>query len=130
MADDAGARAVATEVQRIEDALDRLLTACTHDFNVKLRGPDRGPVSVADLSREYLESLKGTDAQRAAAELFDDPVGEALRQAVTTLGERLHELNADMVDVCYRVAERDRARHDRRLSIMDHRWSGIGQWMA
>lgn len=130
MADDAPARAVVEEVQRIEDALDRLLTACTHDFNVRLRGPDRGPVSADQLSQEFLESLKGTDAQRAAAELYDDPVGEALRQAVHALGERLYELKADMIDICYRVAERDRRWHDRRLSIMDHRWSGIGDWMA
>jgi hypothetical protein len=127
---DDSATITATEVEQIEEALHRLLTAATHTFNVKLRGPDRGPVSAGTLSAEYMESLSWSEARRDAAELFQDPVGEALRQAVTTLGERLHELGVDMIDVCYRIAERDPSQHDRRLSIMDHRWSGIGDWMA
>jgi hypothetical protein len=35
-----------------------------------------------------------------------------------------------MQEVLDRVAERDRANMGRRIGIMDHRWSGIGEWMA
>lgn len=132
MADDAPARVQAEEVQRHESALDHLLTAATHEVNIALRGPGRGPVSAATIGHEFVEKLSWSEARRKAADFLDDPVGEALRQAVRKIGKRLHEIGGEklMLDVCHRVAARDPSQQQRRTAIMDHRWDGIGKWIA
>lgn len=117
-----------TEVQRIERALDELLKVA---LSARAPWPRRHPhgISAGDLIREALD---GTPAERAARALLDNPVGEAVRQGVRTLGERLHELGGVqlMQDVLYRVAEIDPASTDHRVSVMDKRWDGIGVWLA
>lgn len=125
--------AVATETQKIEDALDRLLTAITWADRQPSTTPDDGPTSAGELIGRVLLRLETwTAAQQAADALMRRPASEALRQAVTTLGKRLHEIGgmALMRDVCDRVAERDPANESRRLGVIDHRWDGIGDWYA
>lgn len=114
-----------TEVQRIERALDELLKTA---INTRAPWPPRhdGPVSISVL---VAEGLGGTPAARAANSLLDNPVGEAVRKAVTTLGERLYEIGGLklMSDVLDRVAERDPGKESWRIDIMDKRFDGIGR---
>jgi hypothetical protein len=122
--------ALAPEVQLIERSLDALLAAA---IAAKPPWPARYPNSrlIGEVLREQLAQ---TNDQRAAAELLDNPVGEMVRQGVTILGKRLHEIGGMtlMQDVLYRVAELgcSGSERDRRIGIMDHRWSGIGGWIA
>ena len=122
--------ALAPEVQLIERSLDALLAAATE---TRPPWPARDP-GLRPIGAVLQEQLARTPAGNDAAELFDNPVGEMVRQGVTTLGRRLHEIGGTtlMQDVLYRVAARgcSAAERDRRIGIMDHRWSGIGQWMA
>jgi len=114
-----------TELQRIERALDELLRAAT---NTRAPWPPKhdGPVMVSAILGDYLDA---TPKQRAAEAFLDNPVGEAVRQAVTTLGERLYELGGLklMEDVCYRVAALDAAREGWRIDVLDKRFDGIGR---
>lgn len=121
-----------TETQKIEEALDRLLTATTAARQEHAIGGERGPVSMAVMSSEFIASLEHSPAQRAAAELLQRPVGEALRQAIHVLGERLNEIGGHqlMLDTCYRVAERDEANQHFRLGVLDASWNGIGAWWS
>lgn len=124
--------AIVTEVEKIEDALDQLLTTAIRTDQDRAREPDydRPPVSLRDSVAAYVERLTAsTPAQRRAHDFLDRPVGEALRQAIRILGERLFEVGGLklMSDVLYRVAERDRVQEHRRIGIMDRRWDGIGQ---
>lgn len=124
------AELTATETQRIEDALHVLLNAATTDLRKQHSSESRAPQSMQALTFALIDRMETwTAAQCAAADLLDYPVGEALRQAVTTLGERLYEIGGLglMQDTLYAVAERDPANHDRRVGIMDRRWDGIGR---
>ena len=113
-----------TELQRIERALDELLRTAIN------RPPWRpridGPVSIGAILDDFLNQ---TPAQRAADDLLDNPVGEAVRRAVTVLGERLYEIGGLnlMQNVLDRVAERDASHQNWRVDIMDKRWDGIGR---
>lgn len=117
--------AVLTETQRIERALDELLKTA-----IATRAPwppkHDGPVSIAVVIEDW---LGGTSAQRAASDFLDNPVGEAVRKAVTTLGRRLYEIGGLqlMHDVLDRVAPLDPTKESRRIAIMDKRWDGIGR---
>lgn len=120
----------ATELEKIEDALHRLLQAATEADRAPPLTPPRGPISASVLALEAVDRITSwTPAQRDAAALFMNPVAEALRLAVRTLGERLHEIGGQqlMTEVLDRVAERDPEHWGRRVSIMDHRWDGIGR---
>lgn len=135
MADDAAARAVAEEVQVIEDCLDYLLSATEHPDLDRLRPPKSFKAeSFEEVTTKFTEKLRWTKVRRAADELYGDPVGRALRRAIRALGERLHEIGGTqaMEDACDRVAERHEGRYGgRRLGIMDHAWNGIGgEWWA
>jgi hypothetical protein len=121
----------ATETDRIEDALDDVLSAINDNLRRGAAKPDRPMRSLREITQALVESLESwTPAQRAAADLLDAPsaAGEALRQGVITLGRRLYELGGLtlMQDVCDRVSARDPASADRRFGIMVKRWEGIG----
>lgn len=120
-----------TEAQRIEAALDAVLTAAiAADRNLPSLSPERGPVSAGVTAYEVIDRLSNwTKAQGAANDLLDRPVSELCRQAVTTFGERLFEIGGLtlMQDTLYRVGERATADQGRRVAIMDHRWDGIGR---
>ena len=77
----------------------------------------------------FLGRMEMTEAQREADSLLEDPVGEALRQGVRTLGERLYEIGGLdlMQDAIDRVASLDAATWGHRTDIMDKRWDGIGR---
>lgn len=123
--------AVATEAQRIEAAMDALLTACTN-YKAPYLGAERGPISAGILASEFLERCDWSPAQRSAGRLLDDPVGEALRQAIRTLAERLFEVGGlrALQGACDRVADMDPARWGKRTDIMDKRFDGLGGWCA
>ncbi len=122
-----------SETQKIENALDALLTAVACYEREPALLPETGAVSAGALIGAYLEKLTTwTKAQRSADELLQRPVSWALRRAIRTLGKRLHEIGGDrlMHDICDRVAARDPAREGWRLGVIDHRWDGIGEWVA
>lgn len=90
-------------------------------------------VSANRLAREAVDRLTTwTRAQRDADELLSRPVATACRTAIRTLGERLFEIGGNqlMSEVCDRVSALDPANESRRLGIMDHRWSGLGNWYS
>lgn len=120
------------ETQRIERALDALLKLATDNLHPPWPAREDGLRHVGAILSEMLAR---TPAEQAASELLANPVAEAARQGIRTLGERLFEIGGHklMTDVLYRVAERDRAHENRRIGIMDHRWDGIGGpagWIA
>lgn len=122
----------ATEVQQIEAALDRLVTAAIANLRETPITPDRGPVSAGVIAQEVAASFAWTQAQRAAHDLLSRPVSNALRQAIRTLGKRLYEIGGDelMHQVCDRVSSADPMNESRRIGIIDHRWDGIGHWVS
>lgn len=127
-----GDPSTAAEVEGIKHALHALLTVATDRQLIRRHKPpqkDEGPKPV---SFDVMKLFEQTSAERTAATLILDPIGESVRNSVVVLGERLHELGGSklMIDVLDDVAERDPANHARRVSIMDHRWSGIGSWVA
>lgn len=122
-------RALSSETAQIEAALDVLLRAAVAADRERPLRPERGLISAGDLAFAVIDRMKTwTPAQQAAAELLQRPVWEAVRQAVSTLGVRLHEIGGLplMQDVCHRVAALDPDHEGRRLDIMDKRWDGIG----
>ena len=130
--------AQATETTQIEAALDALLTAAIRADRDPPLLPDRGPTSAGVLVGELLDKIQTwTKAQRDAADLLSRPVWEVTRKGVRTLGKRLYEIGglSLMQEVCHRVAALDPANEGRRIGLMDHRWSGIGDerggvWVA
>lgn len=121
---------IETEAQKIEAALDALVSAAVANLNERPVVPDRGPISAADAAAETIASFDWTPAQRRAHDLLSRPVSRALRQAIRALGERLFEIGGMslMHDVCDRVSMADPRNEARRAGIIDHRWGGIGSW--
>lgn len=129
----------ASEISRIEAALDNILSAITHlDQGIWAPGKPRAKsaayriYSMADLGAEYELKQTYTVSQRYAEDILDNPVREVLAKSVRQLGKRLHEiggLNA-MQEACERVANIDEPNWGRRTNIMDKRWDGIGNWVA
>lgn len=119
-----------TETQQIEEALHALVTAAVSDTGYVSNLLTRdGPESIGSIMAR-LDAM--TPKQRTAADLIRRPVGEAVRRAIKTLGERLHEIGGQelMSDVLERVADRDPSRYGRRIDVMDKRFDGIGSWVA
>lgn len=123
--------AEATEVERIEDALDALLTAALEADRKPPLGPDKGLQSAGEVASQVIEAMSWTQARRQADRLLDEPVPTALRLAIRTLGRRLNEIGGHtlMLDVMYRVASRDPAQESRRDWIIEYAWDGIGSWL-
>lgn len=121
-----------TEVDRIEDALDNLLTAAMEADRKPALLPEQGPVSAAVSVGRVIEALDWTQARRQADRLLDRPVPTALRLAVRTLGRRLDEIGGMklMGDVLDRVAARAPAQEGRRIGIIERAWDGVGRWTA
>jgi hypothetical protein len=59
--------------------------------------------------------------------LLDDPIGRSLRLGIRRLGERLNQLGG--FTLMQAVAERVGST-GRRLTIIDHAFSGVGNWVA
>lgn len=114
-----------TEVSLIEEALDTLLTAAIDAPPRKPEPQPIEPIRMADI-----ETIMGrTEAERKTLDLIANPVGIACRIGIRWLGQRLFEIGG--LDLMHRViddvAARDLRNAGRRLSIMDHRWDGIGR---
>ena len=123
-----GSLPVLTEIDGIKYALDELLRAAVEAK--PRRSQPCEPISASVLARYTIERLIDcTEAERKAGDLILNPVGEATRQAIRTLGKRLYELGG--LDLMQRVlddvAEIDPRNEGRRIGIMDHRWDGIGR---
>lgn len=117
------------EIEGITAALDELLTALRSAS--ERRSADRGPpVSARDSAMAI--DWDASPAKRAAEDLIRDPVGTAIRKAITKLGERLHEIGGTqaMEDALYAAAELSPTDHDWRISVLDRRFDGIGSWAA
>lgn len=78
----------------------------------------------ASLVAAFSEAL---EAQRG------DQEWEESREVIVEAGHRLYEIGGErlMLDTLYDVAGIwDDPEHGRILSIVDHRWTGIGNWVA
>lgn len=128
----ASTTATLTEAQKIEEAIDRLVTAAVRYQAEPRIGGERGLVSVGESLRETLDLMHAPPVERAAGALLERPVGTILRQGVRTLAKRLHEIGGLrlMDEVCHRVAASDPAREAHRSGIIDHMFDGIGGWSA
>jgi hypothetical protein len=119
-----------TETQQIEEALHTLVTAAISDTgyasNILTRD---GPESIGSIIARF-DAM--TAKERKAHEIIRRPIGEAVRRAIKTLGERLHEIGGQelMSDVMERVADRDPRNYSRRVDVLDKRFDGIGNWVA
>lgn len=118
-----------SEAQQIEAALDVLVSAAVANLHERPLTPERDIRADVAIG-EWLDSLEWTEAQRRASRLLQRPISAAVRLAVRVLGERLYEIGgmALMHDVCERVSAADPRNEARRAGIIDHRWSGIGNW--
>ena len=114
----------ARSVAGIENALDALLT-CATDHRPPSR-EDEGPRSFASIVENIITTSR---VRREAEEIVHNPLGQAARNAIRTLGEFAHEIGGQqlMGDVLARVAQRDQRRESIREHIMDVLWDGVGQ---
>ena len=116
-----------TEADRIENALDELVTAIIeHDAKWAKSAQVHTP---AIAERPVAKLMVRTADNVDPASLVGDPVGEALRQTVRDLGGELFRLLGStkaMRAVLERVAGRDQRRYRQRLNVMDKTWNGIG----
>lgn len=116
-----------TDVEKIENALDELLTAIIeHDVRraklAQLQTPQIAETPVVGLMTKAVD-------EHDLGSLVQDPVRQALRYSVKRLGGHLFRLlgNTDaMRDVLERVAARDQRHYHQRANIMDKKWGGIG----
>jgi hypothetical protein len=117
-------RDMKTEVTRIEEALDKILTAIEeHERSTDAERPKRPFkfAAAADVT--------------AIDDLLDDPVGRSLRRGIKELGQRLFELGGTklMEQVLDRVVRMGSQWHMRE-DILDKRWDSIGDesdlWVA
>ena len=114
------------EIAGIEKALDVLLRSA-----IAADRTERRSLRVMSLA-EIEPPTDKTKAGVMAEQIVDRPIGEACRQAIRTLGKRLHEIGGArlMQSVCERVAESDPSNAAHRTDIMDKRWDGIGEWAS
>jgi hypothetical protein len=120
---------VKTEIEKIEEALDALLT--------QMIKCDRTTAKEAEGVPRHFEFICAADIkpigrrQAQIERVIRNPVRNARKNAVYLLGERLFELTGDtriMADICTRVAaRRDRSNADYRSMLMDKTWEGIGR---
>lgn len=122
----------AEEVAKIEEALDRLVTAYLRYRNEPRIGGEPGMVSAGAGAMRVIDRMGFTEAQRLADDLLERPVAQALRNAIGTCGERLNEIGGDvaMLDAYYRVSAADPANEARRQGAISGKWDGIGGWLA
>lgn len=124
--------ATTTNTTREEAALDVLLRAAiAHGRQKPPAEPEltwHGDIK-ATLFRYRDPKTIPTRRQSEVTDLFDDPVGAALRQAVRRIGEHLYALAGNtglMHEVIDCAAARDPAHEGWRGTVMDHAWNGIG----
>lgn len=126
------ATTAASELQVVNRSLDLILTAIIELDERPRRDlpPQPGPRSMAELAEEYAWGRPATVAERFAQRLKYDPVREALCHAVRMLGQRLNEIGGfrALRDACDR--QENYPSGMRRVGIVDHRFDGIGEWLA
>lgn len=107
-------------------ALDSLLRARIECDNEPLN-PDR--------QYRLLETFKAslvvveTREQSMLRRMVDDPVREAVNLAIRVIGERIFRITKSidsMLDVAERACELDSDHFGIRMTILDHKWDGIG----
>ena len=124
----------APTLQELERALDEAVTMIVSyrrqpppELAVTARPADTGfnPIDIAQLI--------GTDeAVLRARDIAGSPVDWALKRVIKELGKLIHQQVGDdgMLDVAERVAGRDDANWQRRMSPINSAWNGIGSWYS
>lgn len=115
------------ELRAIHDALDILLASIIADRALKPRRP-----KLELDGKELAGILPETRAHGMTLDLLENPREGAFTIAIKALGERLHEIDGmrAMGAALEAMEDRDPEHAERRCSILDHRWSGIGNWMS
>lgn len=115
------------EFDGIVVALDALLAAIKDD-NERHRGDLTTPRSAGSMDWTWEE----TELELSAYDLIRNPVGQALRNAIKLLGERLHERGGIglMREALDGACTLNAADEGWREAILDRLWSGIGAWEA
>jgi hypothetical protein len=125
---------VLNEVQVIDRTLDILMDEIiaidAGQRNPRNLPPHPGAQSIAQIADEYRWDQKTTNAERFVLKLKYDPVREALTHAVRQIGKRLHEIGGMPAMREALEKQEDRPSGYRRICILDHRWDGIGEWVA
>lgn len=115
------------ELNGIVAALDALLTAIKAD-NERRRG-DFKVARTLDITEWTFEE---TQLELAVLDLVRNPVGQALRNGVKLIGERLHESGGIslMHDALGAVCKLSPDDNSWREAMLDRLFSGIGSWEA
>lgn len=117
-----------TETDHIVAALDALLTAYRAELDRKASIDEAAPsVGVLEWGDPGV-----TTAKLMAHSIIADPVGRALTMAMETLGRRLFEIGGlgEMSRAMDRAAAMSLGQESWRESVLDRRWSGIGDWAS
>jgi hypothetical protein len=117
-----------TEIEKIEDALDVLLTQITKCDRESAREAEGKPRRYELICAADIKPIGRRQAQ--IERLLKEPIRSACKNAIHLLGERLFELTGDtdaMLKTCERVAGRRRASAGYRSMLMDKTWHGIGR---
>lgn len=117
------------EIEGLTLALDRLLTALEVEAE-KSSGDKSPPRSASEILSDI--ATPRTPTEIAARRIIADPIGRALRMALYAVGERLHELGGLVLmgEALAAAAALKPEVESWRESVLDHAWSGIGDWMA
>lgn len=109
------------ELHDIEVALNDLIEAI-------IAAPVRRRRGGMTMAQALADEEGKTKVGVRAAELVEEPVGNACRAAIVTLGKRLFEIGGTklMLDVLTRVSS-EPGSESRRADILDKNWNGIGE---
>lgn len=132
------------EFNAIVDALDTLVSALIADRHSRggSRGQSERTVRPAhNANRENLWNLKDWSMrayegppppESPIEELLKRPKEKSYSLGIRVLGERLYALGGmDMMQQALALAAlRDPSTDSWRMAILDHRWDGIGSWVA
>lgn len=116
------------EVAMIENALDVLLSAIIAEDETEPLVPHVGLEAARDSVNRAIDQLEWSQARRQAARLLQYPVAQALRNAVRTLGRRLHEIDPreGLDHALHRLCDRNPAEDHRRDDLLAACWDGMG----
>jgi hypothetical protein len=119
-----------SEWEKIESALDALLKAMV-EIDLRPRDDSKPPSKI----RFVPVDLRGpvpTRREMQINQVLREPVRAACRNAIRLLGERIFELRGDdgMREMNDKVLRLDEQHFQRRASILNSAWDGIGHWVA
>jgi hypothetical protein len=114
------------EIMWIEEALVELLREIVRQEKRGNRPPSRHGFVAYDIN----ELGSRSSLYWEVSHVVDHPVREACALAIRRLGQRLHEMSADMMEVHDHVVERTRKYQDYWSMLLDKRWNGVGDWHA